>query len=279
MRFVPRRQFFPVQPPPTDGTHPSCFAFAFAKGGSTLLYDILTLLAPHAGVTYFSVSNHLYGKNVRADRRPSHIGSVLKPTGYCYGGYRDFPFYAIPMLHEAQVVFLVRDPRDMLTSLYYSVALSHGLPGEPEPGSATEALLRARERALGQTPDEFCLANVHRYTRMFEGYLAQFFHWRPNVATYRYEDVIYAKRDWIRDICAWYGWMVTEAAVDEVLERVDVVPTSERPEEHIRQVRPGDHARRLKPATIAALNDILGEYLLLYGYAVPGQASVTATVA
>jgi hypothetical protein len=127
-------------------------------------------------------------------------------------------------------------------------------------------LLRQRAVAQSQTLDEFCLANIHHYTKAFEGYLAQYMHWRPNVAIHRYEDVIFQKRAWIADICDWYGWTVPEAAVERVLARVDVLPEAERPDQHIRQVRPGDHARTLAPATIEALNDAFGEYLLMFGY-------------
>jgi hypothetical protein len=266
LRFSPHIIATPVEVPPAAGSHPSVLAFAFAKGGSTLLYNILQLLAPAAGVTYASVSNILHGRNQRGDRRPSRIGKVFAPEGYCFGGYRDFPIYPIPLLHSARTLWLVRDPRDMLTSLYHSIARSHTLPGAPEPGSATEWLLRQRAVAQSQTLDEFCLANIHRYTKAFEGYLAQYMHWRPNVAIHRYEDVIFQKRAWIADICDWYGWTVPEAAVERVLARVDVLPEAERPDQHIRQVRPGDHARTLAPATIEALNDAFGEYLLMFGY-------------
>jgi hypothetical protein len=47
----------------------------------------------------------------------------------------------------------------------------------------------------------------------------------------------------------------------------DIIPQTERPDQHIRQAHPGDYRRKLKPETIAALNAVLGRFFLTFGYA------------
>lgn len=266
MRFAPKKTHFKVDVPAATTDRPSVLAFAFTKGGSTLLYNILQMLSPSVGLSYFSVANHLHDLNQRIDARLASIGPAFQPEGYCYGGFRSFPYYPLPLMHKSQAVLLVRDPRDMLTSLYFSEAFSHIVPGEPEPGSAAEELLKHRARALSLSIDNYAIENMGRYSSVFGAYLAQYMHLRPNVAIYRYEDIIYAKRDWIADLCTWYGWSVPKNVIDRVLARVDILPDAARPQEHVRQVAPGDHVRHLRPETIEILDGVFHDYLRLFEY-------------
>ena len=270
MRFTPVAADRPVQPPPPASTRPSVMAFSLAKAGSTLLYDMLSVLAPAAGLTYLSVEDALFAGNVSINNRPSAVGDPFRSQGYCYGGFRQFPAYPVPDLPTAKSIFLVRDPRDMAVSLYFSMMKSHVLPQDDDGADdgARAEFERARANVAAVPIDTWVIhAAPIQYTRMFEGYLAQGFLWRPNVATYRYEDVIFDKRGWLEDICAWFGWDVPAARRDAIADRFDLRPDAERPDQHVRQVVPGNHRTHLAPETIARLNGLFGEYLRLYGYA------------
>jgi hypothetical protein len=251
-------------PPPASGAS-TVLAFSMAKAGSTLLFNILQMLTPHVGLTYFSIEDRLFADNVSPLKRPTSIGNVFAPTGYCYGGFRQFPAFPVPILHSSKALFLVRDPRDMITSLYFSLLRSHVVP-EGASGGARDQLLRARGRLEEIGINRWAVEQSRNYIRMFEGYVAQGFHWRPNVAIYRYEDVIFHKPEWIDDMVSWCGWQIDGEVLRQVLAGVDVTPEAERPEEHIRQVAPGNHKRYLESATIAAINQALAEYMSLFGY-------------
>ena len=97
LEFTPRRTAHPLALPPAVSDRPSVFAFSLAKAGSTLLYNMLRELAPAAGLTYFSPEDALFAANVGANDRPTDIGDVFRPTGYCYGGFRQFPAYPVPI--------------------------------------------------------------------------------------------------------------------------------------------------------------------------------------
>lgn len=272
MRFTPDTPFQPLTAPPPASDRPSVMAFSLAKAGSTLLYDLLSVLAPEAGLTYFSAEDALFAQDVSVNRRPANVGNVFRPTGFCYGGFRQFPAYPIPVLHSTKSILLVRDPRDMAVSLYFSMMKSHVLPdaqgGDANGlGGAREEFERARANVAAVPIDAWAThAAVVQYTRMFEGYLAQGFLWRPNVATYRYEDVIFAKRAWLADICDWFEWDVPAAARNAVADRFDLRPDAERPDQHVRQVTPGNYQKHLSEDTVARLTAAFGEYLRLYGY-------------
>lgn len=268
MRFSPLVPLQPLQAPAPASDRASVMAFSLAKAGSTLLYDMLSVLAPAARLTYFSAEDALFAQDVSVNRRPAKVGDLFRQTGYCYGGFRQFPAYPLPILDATKAVFLVRDPRDMAVSLYFSMMKSHVLPDpQGREGGAREEFERARANVAAVPIDTWVNhAATVQYTRMFEGYLAQGFLWRPNVVTYRYEDVIFAKRAWLADLCDWFEWDVPAATRDAVADRFDIRPDAERPDQHVRQVTPGNFRRHLSPDTAERLTAAFGEYLRLYGY-------------
>ena len=98
------------------------------KGGSTLLFDLLTVLAPAAGLTWFSLNDQMFSLGVTEAEIPAEAAGLFLPQGYCYGGFRDSPPHEVPILRTARAVWLVRDPRDMIVSLYDSTIASHRIP-------------------------------------------------------------------------------------------------------------------------------------------------------
>ncbi len=273
MRFKPKVSFVAVELPARKSTIPSVLSFSMAKAGSTLLYNMLSQLAPAAGAVYFSIEDYLFSHNVSPTNRPGDVGKIIAPVGYCYGGFRQFPAFPVPILNTARATFLVRDPRDMITSLYFSLLSSHRIPKAEEKArsgneaeGAAERMLDMRERLQKTDINTFARQAVRTYLRIFEGYVAQGFARRPNVAIYRYEDVIFAKEAWVEDICDWYGWDIDAPRRRQVATTFDKRPTQERPSEHIRQVTPGNHRAHLTAATSAAIVDALSEYMRLFGY-------------
>jgi hypothetical protein len=83
---------------------------------------------------------------------------------------------------------------------------------------------------------------------------------------YRYEDVIYRKLDWIRDIVCFLTIDVSATALEHIASRHDLWPVQENPEQHVRQVRPGDYRRKLRPEIIEYLNANLSDCWRLLGY-------------
>jgi hypothetical protein len=255
----------PELPPPVSDA-PSVLAFSMPKAGSTLLFGILRMLCPAAGLVFFSTENHFFDRGVPAEKRPPETARLFLPTGYCYGGFRSCPRYAIPILPTARTVVLVRDPRDMIVSLYHSLQQSHRIPDGAEAGGQPHFMQRAREQARRSTLDEHCLHSVNSYAAQFEAYLSQGLLWRENVAVYRYEDVIFRKREWIEDMCRWFGWSVPERRIATALERFDIVPEKADPTRHVRQVKPGNYVDALSPESIRMVNGRLGAYMRIFGY-------------
>lgn len=251
-------------PPTKRPDLPSALVFAMPKSGSVLLDGIMRQLSDHVGVTYVSIMQEYFTIGLPDASMPAETARIFLPQGYCYGGFRYFPRrFEIPILSQTRPVLLVRDPRDMVVSHYYSMRDSH-----PEPGkvlTTVKANMSMRDLARALDIDEY----VKRAAQTFRTFLT---HYRSilcanhDVRIYRYEDVIYEKADWVADIAAHFDWKVPRQKTDWIAAQHDVIPTEEVETQHIRQVHPGNYRKKLKPETIAWLDDFFKDEMAFFGY-------------
>lgn len=244
---------------------PSVFAVGLMKGGSSLLSQVTRALAQTTGLAYFSLTERMFEAGVRPRDIPEAANTLFRERGYLYGGFRSFPpATEMPAWASARTVLLVRDPRDMLVSFYFSHAYSHRQPGAGAGGLLRQQLDRSREEAKSMSPDEFALRRHGEITGQFRAA------WRKLSAVehrvYRYEDVIFAKRGWLQDMASYYALAVPPVTLDAIADRADIIPESERAGQHIRRVTPGDHRDKLKPETVARLDEAFADILVRHGY-------------
>lgn len=250
---------------PEPGCGPSFFAIGLPKAGSTLLNNVMRPLSQSAGYSFFSLNASLREMGIRIDeiayRKSDPIFDI---EGYCYGGFRSIPkSLGLPAYAKGRTLALVRDPRDMLTSLYFSAAYSHRPPQITEGQLATKFAARRSDAAVASI-DEFVLSRAEDYLENYKKF------WDTiqgvDAYIYKYEDIIFKKRDWIKDIMAYLGLSVPESTIDQTLVRVDIVPEKEDVTAHVRSVTPGDHRQKLAAETIKQLNTILEPVLTRYAY-------------
>lgn len=251
-----------------------CFAFSLHKAGSTLFYKMLSaalgsVVRPGGDpvLRYVSIPDQLFNsgvpENVLADVEfVRKHGVRFDDPGTLYGGFRFAPAFATDeFLAGRRVMVLVRDPRDVLTSLYFAQQKSHGIPA----GEAGIAMAKEREFVQREQIDEFVLRQarqgnwVKRYDRLTE--LARF------GVSWRYEDVVFDKARWLDEMLAYLDVSLPKDVRRRIVEAEDVVPASEDASRHVRQVSPGDHRRKLKPETIAELDRIFADVLADWEYA------------
>lgn len=243
-------------PEPSLGQR-SAYFFAFAKSGSTLMDNMLSAYCGVQGIAFFSLFGQAFSQGLRTAEVGEEALVCFQPEGYVYSGFRHYPEFTLPITDEP-VVLLVRDPRDMLVSLYYSVTRSHVIP------KGNKALQAERERANETTIDEFVLNRGRGYLGQFRRYQKQLE--GKNLRTYRYEDIIYNKTDWLRQLIDFAGLPVNRKLIKKVALNYDVVPGDEQESEHIRQVHPGNYRKKLKAETIEQLSEQLHPFLSAYGY-------------
>lgn len=261
-------------PPAFGPDADSILFFTAPKSGTVMLSLLLGCLAPHAGLNFVYIIGEFFKLGIPPTKAPASTSAIFLPKGYCYG----FPYlpseFEIPIIGRVKTLLLVRDPRDMLVSLYYSVRSSH-----PEPGSSVNAVnakiteLPGRRAAQTMDIDEFLTGYImdDANCNSIENYRDLLREYRElsvsgPVKLFRYEDVIYDKAGWVADICAYLGWNISAEIQRDAVARVDIFPGSEQQDEHIRQVHPGNYKSKLKIETIRLIEDICAEEMAFFGY-------------
>ena len=243
---------------------PALFALGVRKSGSSLMNMLLTRLAKVADVPVVRLPDAAFQQGHRSPDRNEHprLTDILQP-GNLYSGFREAPtgFYDHPLFRDAPKLLLVRDPRDALVSEYFSSRFSHRLP---ERNAETSPVALQREEALAGSVEDFVLAHAKDLDRTIDGFAPLLDD--PQLRLFRYEEVIFDKPTWIREMLAHFGWRAPTPLIERIVARHDVRPEQERPTEFIRKVAPGDHREKLGAGVIAELNATLSPTWRRLGY-------------
>lgn len=170
--------------------------------------------------------------------------------------------FATPLPSEARIVVTVRDPRDALTSMFYSFAISHR-------GIAHDA--RARWREIGidsfvmeRLPD--LAGRMAEYRRILQEH--------PDSSVLHYEDMVLRFDHWVDRLLKGFDLQLDPGAIAAFVgEQMDAYrkliaerQVRERPGHHMRMVAPGGYRNKLRPETVAAIESTLAEELAFFGY-------------
>jgi hypothetical protein len=242
----------------------SFFLLAFVKSGSVLVNALVRDLLTECGVPLIDLPAYLFERGIEINAFQCDLAALFPLKGYCFSGFRGIPQWLIgsDVLRHARKAVVVRDPRDILVSWYYSIKYSHWFPaaGTPQFNVGINSARQDTELSL----DEFCIAYAWALN-------AEFWKLCPildgkDALILRYEDFVYDKVALAEEICDWCGLNIAEERIREFAAAYDVIPESDQPHAHIRQVHPGDHRRKLRPDTIAALNIFLANFLDAFSY-------------
>jgi hypothetical protein len=190
--------------------------------------------------------------------------------GYAYGVIRildkNHPSYEITArllkkenLDEKKVIFFVRDPRDILVSMYYSFGFTH--PWSPH--LEIRAYQEERRKKIEKiTIDDYAIQTAPGLKEKFAaiGLLRK---WAADGLLLRYEDMVNNFEEFYRQLG---GFVQLDGSVKDEFFRQTRPRETERPGDHKRKGQPGDYLQKLKPDTIRRLNEILENTLKEFGY-------------
>jgi hypothetical protein len=248
-------------------TVPSVLHFSFNKAATQTVKKLLIECGRLNGLTPALLHDYAFHHAMpfldHLDRSEMEkYAHLFKPAGYLYtvfGGMIE----GIPALDRFKVVLVVRDPRDILVSDYYSIAYSHAIPK----GEKKELYLSRREAALASSLDEHVLNNAEKLRAVFEKYELHLFPACPGVHVARYEDMVEDFAGWLEALLRGCGLDIPDAVRGRLIEGHEARrPKVEDINKHLRKGVPGEHREKLQRETIEKLNRLFAEPLSRFNY-------------
>jgi hypothetical protein len=252
---------------PSPADIDSFYLFAMHKSGSTLLNKMMNSALTAARIPQIAIPDVAFAAGL-PENNILNADDIVFERGYCYRGFRIFPSYLRSFdLSKKKKILLVRDPRDMIVSYYFSMSQSHVIP---DTGPVRDELMTMRDVTRSLSIDDFCIDNSGKFLNEFESYQSVL---QGEHRLYRYEDVVFNKLDWLNDMLWYLGLALNPDDRRRIAEENDIRPAIERPNEHIRQVTPGNHRKHLNEITIESMNCGFKDILDQFGYAGPRRAT------
>jgi len=233
-------------------------------------------------ISFHKCATSFFSKNVLKDIRnynhidylqemygkPDSFYPLIVDEGFIYGVIRlqdkEHPRYEfvrnlIKKTNEVKTIFWVRDPRDILVSMYYSFGFSHGISSE----KGVAAYQENRKADIQKvTIDEYVLREVMRIENKFN-YMRSLMAINNEYILLKYEDMIHNYDTFYNEFSGFIGGEINmyHDLYDNTRPR-----KSEDINSHKRSGMVGGYRDKLKPETIECLNNCLTDVLQNFGY-------------
>ncbi len=236
---------------------PSVVFFTVHKAASSLLSQRLSVYFNKHGYLIADLSS-FFAKTGMHQRRffldnTSQRQNVFKHKGVFHCSFR---YYVdIPQLSAQKILLVLRDPRDVLVSHYFSTLFSH-------PVHNIEFLLH-KENALNLDIDDYVKTIAPEFLVQYLNYME--LRKCPNVLCLLYEDMVNLPATFEQSIANFVDLPLVDG---EIVHADDFIQEKENKYVHKRKVTPGDHREKLKPETVLWLNDFFQEVLIQLNYSI-----------
>ena len=246
-------------PAPID----SFFVFSLHKCGSTLINNMIVDVCNYLKISWLDLEGTVFKHGYMPVHLKGDLSSLFSKVGYAYVGFRSFWIGQHYDATQNRCLLLIRDPRDAMVSHYFSYLYSHGIP---DSGPISQTMSKNRKKLADTDINAYVLRPqiINTYKNAFKQYDKSLSSEKTQV--YRYEDVIYTKREWLTDMLHFLNLEVPTDIISNIVRKHDVLPLQEDPSKHIRQVAPGNYLSHLKKKTIEKLNEEFADILSQYGW-------------
>lgn len=250
-----------VELPQTKSTAKSVVFMSMHRAGSSIVNRLLRRMLAQVGMVPVDFARTAFAMGVDEARYCTERSHLLSTPGYYFGAFRGPYVQYFGDLSASRLVVQVRDPRDCIISLYFSVRYSHGLPGGDGEARATFQNLRNDVAAIDI--DTFALTQVEAYAHRLQ-VISKVLETYPEALLLKYEDMILHFSAWFQKLREFLDVPVSQGDFDRY--RTAVLPCEEDVTKHRRQMLPGDFRRKLKIETQEAVTRALRGALEQFGY-------------
>ena len=252
----------------------SIVVFTLHKSASMFIHRQCEMLCALGGIAYHSPNLPASGLTAR---KLLTDDDVWRTRRGCFAPVRFF--VDVPGIEQYRVLLHLRDPRDVLVSMFYSYCFIH--PGE------VEANTGYRRATADAGIDAFVLAKASGDSAAYRGDYGTGGHvedlignlpqryrnytdrllGRGNVTLLKYEEMVLDYRSWLTKFIAPFPIAEKPRVIDELVAQAPYPNRAGDAMQHIRHVTPADYLAKLQPCTIRRLDEIFSDTLEALGYA------------
>lgn len=243
---------------------PSVLFFTAHKCASVFIGKTLRELTSEIELTPINPGAYFSSVGKSEEATKLEMALMFRPTGYLYGPFRQPDrFYLVDDPNKYKKILVLRDPRDVLTSSYFSFGFSHSVPVLSE---KKKDFLAKREKIKQQTIEEYVEGQWRQVFAIYDSYRNILLQQGNDLLFLRYEDMISNFEEWLLKIVHHLNIRPSESALGDIIEQTSFKVDSENKNSHKRRVTPGDYKEKLNIELIENLNKEFKEILNLLEY-------------
>jgi len=261
------------------------FIFSTMKSGTMFLHRLLADIARRGYITHYSRNYPKDSPFRLLSKSQDYLSKVVDEEG-CYGPFRHY--FPVPNLAKAKLILHFRDPRDVLTSMYFYTAyhqkhisqetrntyIREGIdrfvfsPLLPESSSLMQ---NSQEPIRSFSALEYSSTVADRFLNDYQMYFNEYMHLEQTTVV-TYEEMVTNFSSWLPKFLSALSLENRPQLLQELLvaHQDSFIPTPNSQSldkiKHKRQILPGDHKRKMSAKTIAKLNTIFSKQLSALGY-------------
>ena len=236
----------------------SILFFTVHKSASTFIKNTIIKLVGASNIISLKLSGYLNkNKQNLYYNNPAFMKKVLQEKGYFFGAFR--AFYPFPDMEKFKIILVLRDPRDVLTSFYFSTLYNHPL--------STKTVLDDRKKYASYTIDDYVLEIAPAMQKTYAAYCSKLLN-KKNVLFLKYEDMISDFDPWLHKLNSFLELNDNDDKVKDIIAATTFKVEKEDPNSFKRNVKAGDHLNKLKPETIHKLNELFCNEIQALNYSI-----------
>ena len=244
----------------------SFFAIALAKTGSTLLHRMLTDICIADRYPIIDMHARFFARGIKnTDWMDCESLNELVKKGYAYIGFRIVPRAIVqnPVFRSSKKILMIRDPRDVAVSMYFSIVYSHRVPKK---GDISQWMDQSRKNSIKADIDKWVRQVMGGPLRARWTDFINLYQSSDDCLLIRYEDIIFDKLKMVNLLCDYLGITLDVGLKSAIAEKHHILPSKERISNHIRKATPGDHKEKLSAETIEFINEAYSDAMQEFNY-------------
>ncbi len=201
--------------------------------------------------------SYLSDNPVSQMKQAHFFNKAFQSQGFFYGPIR--LYIPIPSLEDYKVILMLREPKDVFTSMYFSFAYSHRM--------INEHTLKTRQEYLSSDVNQMAVKKSKSFLQdIYKPYM-KMLQKHPHILFVKYEEMVLDCDSWLKRILEYLGIPYNQKEIEHYKTKYNLNAESGGINSHKRSVLPGNYQEHLSDETIQYLDELFQETNTYFGFA------------